>query len=45
MKKDQVLNNVELKLDVEVYEVSSATVLETMGASIGKNSCSVIVQQ
>ncbi|CAG9621200.1 hypothetical protein [Sutcliffiella rhizosphaerae] len=35
----------DFDLEVEVYEVSSATVLDTMGASVGTNSCSVVVTQ
>ena len=33
----------ELNLEIDVYEVSSATMLEEMGASLGKNSCSSVV--
>lgn len=35
----------EFDLELEVYEVSSSTVLEEMGASNGYNSCSVVVTQ
>ncbi|WP_223068539.1 thiopeptide-type bacteriocin [Paenibacillus caui] len=33
----------DFELELEVYEVSSATVLEEMGASSGYNSCSTVV--
>ncbi|MED1206096.1 hypothetical protein [Heyndrickxia acidicola] len=33
----------DLNLDIEVYDVSSTTVLETIGASVGKNSCSIVM--
>ncbi|MDN4621094.1 hypothetical protein QCD85_23460 [Paenibacillus sp. PsM32] len=37
--------DLNFELDLKVYEVSSATVLEAMGASkAGSTSCSVIVQ-
>lgn len=35
---------VDFELDLEVYEVSSSTVLESMGASeANSNSCSVVI--
>ncbi|MDP5272676.1 MULTISPECIES: thiopeptide-type bacteriocin [Chengkuizengella] len=44
MSEEKKLNleEEEFNLDLEVYEVSSATVLEAMGASNGHNSCSVV---
>lgn len=41
-KKVQEMKEVDFELELEVYEVSSATVLENMGASRGHNSCSVV---
>ncbi|MGM7680620.1 thiopeptide-type bacteriocin [Cytobacillus sp. Hm23] len=37
------LQNEDFNVELEVYEVSSSTVLEAMGASNGHNSCSVVV--
>lgn len=33
----------DFAVELEVYEVSSSTVLEKMGASEGYNSCSVVI--
>ncbi len=45
--RDEVIKlneGLELELDLEVYEVSSSTVLETLGASQSpQNSCSVVI--
>ncbi|GGE58958.1 thiopeptide-type bacteriocin [Priestia taiwanensis] len=35
----------EFVVELEVYEVSSSTVLESMGASNGHNSCSSVIQE
>ncbi|MGD6870891.1 hypothetical protein ACQCU1_01705 [Sutcliffiella horikoshii] len=45
MMKELNLKVEDFELELEVYEVSSATVLDTMGASQGHNSCSVVVTQ
>lgn len=46
MKNDVFEKNEGLELDLEVYEVSSSTVLETLGASYSpQNSCSQVVTQ
>lgn len=35
------MNN--LKVELEVYEVTTSTVLESLGASLSKNSCSSVI--
>lgn len=44
---DKKLQEKDFELELEVYEVSSATVLEEMGASESTygNSCSTVVTQ
>lgn len=34
----------DFAVELEVYEVSSSTVLEKMGASKGYNSCSTVIE-
>lgn len=43
MEKMLQLQEEDFTVELEVYEVSSATVLEKMGASSGHNSCSVVI--
>lgn len=44
-KEELIKKEADFDLDVEVFEVSSATVLESMGASkAGTTSCSVVIQ-
>lgn len=42
-KTNQKNNVSDLKIDMEVYEITTSTVLDTLGASLGKNSCSSVI--
>lgn len=44
VKKDDLQMDKDLDLDIDVYEVSSSTVLDSVGASIGWNSCSSVIK-